>query len=133
MNNLPPDPNQPISSPIDPGSSGSTIKGSEGGVFPESASVPETPSSPETQTSPEIQKLPEKLTGPIPKTAQAAPPLEVPKNGAVEPTQIPNIVDKTDQLTTLHEIKEPKDKLTKEADEEEEHFIEEVEKHHGDL
>jgi len=42
-------------------------------------------------------------------------------------------VDKTDKITSLHEIKSSTDKLTVEADEEEERFIEEVEKHHGDL
>ena len=100
------------------GSSGTT----EGGF------IPETPAPPETQKSPESIPTP---TPPQPKkpeksVEEAPTPIE-----QTEPTQ--NVVDKTEQITTLHEIKSTKDKLTKEADEEEEHFIEEVEKHHGNL
>lgn len=43
------------------------------------------------------------------------------------------IVDKTDKIQKLDHIKDPGDSLTKEADEEEEKFIEEVEKHHGHI
>ncbi len=133
MNNLPPDPNQPVTPPSDPSTLGPAIKGSESGVFPESTPAPETAPSPETQTPPETLKPKEEIPVPAPKTVKPTPPLEVPKDGEVEPPQVPNVVDKTDQVTSLHEIKEPKDKLTEEADEEEEHFIEEVEKHHGNL
>jgi len=133
MNKLPIDPKQPTSPPSDPNTSGSALKGSEGGVFQESTTTPKAPSSPEAQPSPEILNSQENIPVPSPETAQTASPLEVPKDGAIKPTQIQNVVDKTDQLTSLHEIKKPKDKLTKEADDEEEHFIEEVEKHHGNL
>ena len=111
----------------------SVIPVKSGGIFggkptAESSFIPETPAPSETQKSPESIPTP---TPPQPKefkksTEEALPPIE-----QTEPIQ--NVVDKTEQITTLHEIKSTKDKLTKEADEEEEHFIEEVEKHHGDL
>ncbi len=133
MNNLPPNPNQPTSPLSDPNPSGSTLKGSEGGALPERVSTPETPSSSETQTPSESLRSKEKIPIPTPEPAPSTPPLETPKDGVVESVEVPNVVDKTDEITSLHEIKKPMDKLTKEADEEEEHFIEEVEKHHGNL
>jgi len=133
MNNLPQDPNQPISPPSGPNSSGSVLKGSEGSTIPEGSPTPETPSSSEVQTSPESLTSQEKIPIPSPKAAQSPSQLEVPRDSVVEPAQVQNVVDRTDQVTSLHEIKEPKDKLTEEADDEEEHFIEEVEKHHGNL
>ncbi|MBP7928175.1 hypothetical protein KAZ57_03440 [Patescibacteria group bacterium] len=41
------------------------------------------------------------------------------------------VVDKTEELTSLHHIQSTKDPLTQVADKEEEEFIEEIEKHHG--
>lgn len=128
MSDLPNDPNP--SSPADKDQvfpvSGS--KGPEGGALGEgSASV-------EKQPEPETLKSPEKVPTPKPTPEENEEETVsdiVPETPTTEGS--PKIVDKTDELTSLHQIKEPQDKLTKEADEEEERFIEEVEKHHGDV
>mgnify|MGYP001488050299 CR=1 FL=1 len=82
--------------------------------------TPENITSPENLPvpKPEIQQTPETSTDTI---AQA------------NKERVEKVVDKTSEITTLHDIKPTKDKLTIEADEEEERFIEEVEKHHGKL
>ncbi len=49
---------------------------------------------------------------------------------ATKPIQA-KVVDKSEEPLHLHPINQTPDKLTEEADKEEEHFIEEVEKHHG--
>ena len=106
---------------------------------------PEGIPNPERKVVQELDKTEVPITNPeIPKTPEAPSLNEqistiTPEKGekittlyeVVENT--PQIVDKTDKPTEVHEVKKPGDKLTKEADEEEEHFIEEVEKHHGNL
>lgn len=126
MSNLPQDPNSPVTSDND---QDVTVSGKG----PESGAI-----GVERPTPPEVQKPPETISSlektPVPKPAGQEPPAPQQgpqtENATEDP---PKVVDKTDEITTLHEIKDSKDKLTKEADEEEEHFIEEVEKHHGRL
>ena len=90
--------------------------------------IPETPRPSETILPPE------NLQPPVPpKSVEPEKSVEETLLSVEQTTPVTEVADKTDQITTLHEIKETKDKLTEEADEEEEHFIEEVEKHHGDL
>lgn len=61
----------------------------------------------------------------VASTQPTAPPTQT------QPQNQPQIVDQTNTPTQLHTLKNNVDPLTKEADEEEEKFIEEVEKHHG--
>ena len=98
-----------------------------GAAGAESSFVSESPAPPETPKSPEaFTPVPAPIPPKFEEKVEATVPIE-----ETEPVQ--NVVDKTDQITTLHDIQKTEDKLTEEADEEEEHFIEEVEKHHGDL
>ena len=93
----------------------------------ESGFVPETP------TPSEIQKSPETIV-PVPAPKPPVFEEEVETSDPLTETKpLKNVADKTDEITTLHDIQKTEDKLTKKADEEEEHFIEEVEMHHGDL
>jgi len=134
MSNLPRDTNQPPVSPSEPNTQGPSLKGSEGGIFPESPPQAETAPSRETHASTETLKLQEKVAPPTPKPSKEKPKPEAPKDTIGEDSNRPPVVvDKTDQITSLHEIKKPMDKLTEEADDEEERFIEEVEKQHGHL
>lgn len=103
--------------------------------------VPFSQTQPEISTAPEFSEnqkpaetLPtiEKETPiPMPTAAQ----LQQEPNTIVVPIQNtqepPKVVDNTDKITTLHHVVDTTDNLTKEADQDEEHFIEEVEKHHG--
>jgi hypothetical protein len=80
---------------------------------PETAIVPETPQPAQTQQQPPQQD-----------PAQA----DTTTQGQAASTQV---VDKTEEITELHDVKETADNLTKFADEEEEEFIQEVETAHG--
>lgn len=93
----------------------------------ESSFSPETNPDSEKLRSPENIPVPKPEIKKIPEAEKEILPTPE-KNDEVE-----NVVDKTSEITTLHDIKPTKDKLTIEADEEEERFIEEVEKHHGNL
>jgi hypothetical protein len=83
--------------------------------------------SPEVESSPEIQETPKpapqipKPTGYKEENTKEAPPPE---------PVVENVVNRTDEVTTLHPIKKPTNKLTEEADKEEEEFIEKVEAAH---
>ncbi len=127
MNNLPNDNNQTSQlgqSSLDPRFVGG----------PESA--PEiTPLAEEAAPSEELFSLENLKTPEIPKQQETkAPVANINTPSANEPvSDTQAIVDKTEKITHLHHIAGTNDKLTEEADEEEEHFIEEVEKHHGDL
>jgi len=119
MSNLPDDqtPNIPIA------------KNPEGQPAGESVPIFETPSTHEQAPSAEINV-------PIPTPDNTPTSSATPQSVAsskTAPNTAARVVDKTDKITSLHEIKSSTDKLTVEADEEEERFIEEVEKHHGDL
>ena len=91
---------------------------------PESAPTPESLPPKETLPSTESKPSP-KIPTPIEQT-----PI---KSVEQEKEKPPQVVDKTGTPTDTHHLEKPGDKLTKEADEEEERFIEEVEKHHGSL
>lgn len=100
---------------------------------PEEAPVTYETYVPEIQKSAEVQK-----SGEIPK-----PVVETPQPNAPKPqTQLSgsspnttaedlNVVDRTSEITSLHDIKKPRDKITDRADEEETDFIEKVEAAHG--
>ncbi len=134
MSNLP---NAPLDNVPDDNTDDNTISVRPGSAFekgfvpkaPEKPEIPAILASPETQPAPEIQPVPQSPLYNEPKNEQ------LPSEPAPIPTPPPtqSVVDKTEQITSLHEIKSTEDELTKEADEEEEHFIEEVEKQHGDL
>ena len=90
------------------------------------------------ETIQEIQKPEEKLRAPeteAPIPMPTAAQLQDDPTAVVVPVDTkkedPKVVDKTETLTTLHHVVDTPDVLTKEADKDEEHFIEEVEKHHG--
>ncbi|MFC1622248.1 hypothetical protein ACFL13_02640 [Patescibacteria group bacterium] len=94
----------------------------------------------ETQPKVEPQGVPE--TAPAPEIPLPPPPPPAKQDDnkndqkdsddiKQDPSPPKNVVDKTDTLTTLHEIKKPTDSLTDFADDEEEEFIKEVEEHHG--
>ena len=100
--------------------------------------IPETPISEEqttpveTLSMPEIQVAPEIPTSAAGTQTPTQPEDDLPEQFKVtEP--VPKVVDRTEQITELHQIDQPGDALTKEADEEEKKFIEEVEKHHGNI
>jgi len=89
--------------------------------------------SPESAKPTETLKSPESIPVPKPETVKET---EISTNSSIQQNQTDStkhVVDKTNQITTLHDIKPTKDKLTLNADEEEERFIEEVERHHGNL
>lgn len=121
---------QPIYNDDDVNHDGASVAPS--GSFGEKAPV-ESSFSPEISKPQEILKNPESI--PIPNPPQIDPvKKDLPLNTVADTQHVTKkVVDKTDQITTLHEIDDTRDKLTKEADDEEEHFIEEVEKHHGNL
>ncbi|MBN1162831.1 hypothetical protein JXA34_03775 [Patescibacteria group bacterium] len=90
-----------------------------------------TPS--EVQEAQEVQKAPETEPKPVSETPQ---PKKLPEPQTISlDTEVAqeelNIVDKTEKVTELHEIKTPKDKITDRADADEEKFIQEVEAAHG--
>jgi|GEM_PF-3617888 len=93
----------------------------------------ETGDRAEVPTQPETYDPLENMPPPVPQNLTDDTSSDSTPKSAKKPRSQSSVVDKTDQLTSLHEIKIPKDNLTKEADEEEERFIEEVEKHHGHL
>ncbi len=134
MSNLPN--SQPtVNNSPDDNASDDVISIKPGSIFGIPTAGAESGFIPETVPSPEIQKSPETIPTPAPPQPQP----KISKDEVVKPTPIEetapvqNVVDQTDKLSTLHDIGNTQDKLTREADEEEEHFIEEVEKHHGDL
>ena len=108
--------------PVDP-------KNPEGAVSEKGAPIFETSPTHEPTPAPE-KNVP--LPTPDNTVGASTAPLStsIPQDST---DKTPRVVDKTDEITSLHEIKSSPDKLTTEADEEEERFIEEVEKHHGDL
>lgn len=107
---------------------------------PESMPVAEAPKSPEAAPTPEIPPVEEKL--PSLEDLKSPELQQQPKDRTITPEELATvevpvnedtIKDLTDQVTQLHELTQTKDKITQKADDEEEHFIEEVEKHHGNL
>ena len=88
--------------------------------------------SPEKAPAPETLPSPENIPIPKPESQKETKETPITAEGNNQ-EKIKNVVDKTSEITTLHDVAPTKDKLTIEADEEEERFIEEVEKHHGKL
>jgi hypothetical protein len=118
-----------------PRSAVSGSSGAENLKTPEKS--PNKPNKIEPQETPEIGQ--EKISTPeAPALKEQITSIKTPQQETItslgnDSENNPQIVDKSDELTEEHHIDRPGDKLTKEADEEEEHFIEEVEKHHGHL
>ncbi len=106
-----------------------TGSGPEGSEVIETIQGESTP-TPETTPGAEKEKVPESPS--LNEQVQEKKAGHTPPEAAQKPEgKTPNIVDQTDTLTNMKHIKKPGDKLTEEADVEEERFIEEVEKHHG--
>lgn len=97
--------------------------------FGESSFVSETPKTPEKMKNTEVIPNPEFGPKPGEKEQTQEDQNEI-ATLAKDPEEA-KVVDKTDQITTLHDIKNSTDSLTIKADKDEEEFIEGVEKRHG--
>ncbi|MFC1722266.1 hypothetical protein ACFL0C_01310 [Patescibacteria group bacterium] len=105
---------------------------SEGAPYtPEVLSKSESPGSTEISAPPEKIPVPEAYTETQQSTDQQ--PQKSPQQDVQikEPSEPAKVVDKTQKHVNVQHIDTPGDKTTARADKEEEHFIEEVEKHHG--
>lgn len=117
----------PVGSISSTGSPQHTAAGMESVPFPlpdKKIEQTETISSLETLKTPEKFSLADKSTGDKEK-------LHPDVIGNIASEQVKGVViDKSHEPLTLHSVEKTGDKLTRDADEEEERFIEEVEKHH---